>query len=217
MKSWYLNLIFFFLTINSIFCQSEVYVHWDKGGYSGDLIEFYSGNRFRLIHDESCYNYCTGAGFYKLSNDSIFLDFFQIISSESEIIKLENKGISKNISIQVLSLQDSTAINSATVFARETTRDLFDFKEKVDCNGTLKITVPTGLSIDYLRVYDDNFIDLEIYDLEQFDTDFLIKIYLSRDPLTDLKYIGPTDRREVAIKKGRRKIIYNGVTYKSSF
>ncbi len=203
------------LSISKIFSQYETYSKWENNNLRGDLMKFYPDHRFMLTHDESCYAYSSGAGFYQISNDTVFLDFFKLIPSQSEIVKLKNNGIFVNISVEVFSLKDSTPINNATVFAKVTSKEIYDIQGKVDSKGTRKFNLPIGTMIEYLRVYAHDYIDFDEYIVEKFETDYLIKIYLSGDPLTDLKYSGPIDRREIAIKKGKKKIIYNGIKYKN--
>lgn len=194
--------------------QIESYACWNNDGYSSDWIKFFENGRFNLVHDEQCYAYTHGAGVFKVSGDSIQIEFFKPMRSESQVVKNENTDKKVDVNIYVYSLQDSSVINSATVFARETTRQKFDLTEKVDSNGTKTFSLPKGRTVKYLRVYADNYIDCEIVFDEKNESDYSIKIYLSEDPFLKSDYKGVTYKKEVMIRKGKNQIVYNGRIYK---
>ena len=211
---------FYFLIIASLIftielsAQTERFICKNNDGYSSDWIVFFENGRFELVHDEQCYAYSIGAGIYKSKNDSIQLEFFKVFNSKGEVTELRNNDSLVDVTVRVYSLQDSSVIQTATVFARDTTRQKFDFIEKVDSNGTKVFSIPIGKTIKYLRVYADNYLDYEIAFLEKFINDYSIVIYLSEDPLQNRDYNGKTDNKEVLFRKGNNKIIYNGKMYK---
>ena len=194
--------------------QIESYVFWNNDGYSSDWIKFFENGRFELHHDEQCYAYTTRTGVYKVSNDSIQIEYFKLMRSESELVKVENNDNKIDVTIYVYSLKDSSLINSASMFARDTTRQKFDLIEKVDSNGTKTFSLPKGRTVKYLRVYADNYVDCEIVFEENFLSDYTIKIYLSEDPLLKSDYNGESHNKEVMIRKGKNQIFYNGRMYK---
>ena len=194
--------------------QTETYISKNNDGYSSDWIKFFDNGRFELVHDEQCYAYINGAGVFKAKNDSIQLSFFKLMDSKKEVIEKENTDKKVDVTVHVFSLQDSSIINTATVFARDTTRQKYDLTETVDSNGMKIFTIPEGKTIKYIRVYADNYVDCEIVFEEKYDSDYSVKIYLSEDPLQKRDYKGLTDNKEVLIRKGKNKIVYRGMTYK---
>jgi hypothetical protein len=194
--------------------QTETYISKNNDGYSSDWIKFFDNGRFELVHDEQCFAYINGAGVFKAKNDSIQLSFFKLMDSKKEVIEKENTDKKVDVTVHVFSLQDSSIINTATVFARDTTRQKYDLTETVDSNGMKIFTIPEGKTIKYIRVYADNYIDCEIVFEEKYDSDYSVKIYLSEDPLQKRDYKGLTDNKEVLIRKGKNKIVYRGMTYK---
>jgi len=212
--------IFYFLTITCIFFTIELsaqtgrFICKNDDGYSSDWIEFFDNGRFKFVHDEQCYAYINGAGIFKSKNDSIQLEFFKVLNSTGEVTELQNSDKRVDITIRVYSLQDSNAIQTATVFARDTSRQEFEFIEKVDSNGSKFFPIPEGKTIKYLRVYADNYIDYEIAFMETYSKDYSIVIYLSEDPLQKSDYNGTTHGKEVILWKGKNKIVYKGKIYK---
>jgi hypothetical protein len=194
--------------------QTETYISKNNDGYSSDWIKFFDNGRFELVHDEQCFAYINGAGVFKAKNDSIQLSFFKLMDSKKEVIEKENTDKKVDVTVHVFSLQDSSIINTATVFARDTTRQKYDLTETVDSNGMKIFTIPEGKTIKYIRVYADNYVDCEIVFEEKYDSDYSVKIYLSEDPLQKRDYKGLTDNKEVLIRKGKNKIVYRGMTYK---
>jgi hypothetical protein len=194
--------------------QTETYISKNNDGYSSDWIKFFDNGRFELVHDEQCYAYINGAGVFKAKNDSIQLSFFKLMDSKKEVIEKENTDKKVDVTVHVFSLQDSSIINTATVFARDTTRQKYDLTETVDSNGMKIFTIPEGKTIKYIRVYADNYVDCEIVFEEKYDSDYSVKIYLSEDPLQKRDYKGLTDNKGVLIRKGKNKIVYRGMTYK---
>ena len=194
--------------------QTETYISKNNDGYSSDWIKFFDNGRFELVHDEQCYGYINGAGVFKAKNDSIQLSFFKLMDYKKEVIEKENTDKKVDVTVHVFSLQDSSIINTATVFARDTTRQKYDLTETVDSNGMKIFTIPEGKTIKYIRVYADNYVDCEIVFEEKYDSDYSVKIYLSEDPLQKRDYKGLTDNKEVLIRKGKNKIVYRGMTYK---
>ena len=194
--------------------QTETYISKNNDGYSSDWIKFFDNGRFELVHDEQCYAYINGAGVFKAKNDSIQLSFFKLMDSKKEVIEKENTDKKVDVTVHVFSLQDSSIINTATVFARDTTRQKYDLTETVDSNGMKIFTIPEGKTIKYIRVYADNYVDCEIVFEEKYDSDYSVKIYLREDPLQKRDYKGLTDNKGVLIRKGKNKIVYRGMTYK---
>lgn len=194
--------------------QTERFVCKSDDGYSSDWIQFFENGRFELVHDEQCYAYSNGAGIFKSKNDSVQLKFFKVFNSKGEVSEVQNTDKRVDVIVRVYSLQDSNVIQTATVFARDTTRQEFDFIEKVDSNGTKFFTIPLGKTIKYMRVYADNYIDFEITFRETYVTDYSIVIYLSEDPLQKRDYNGMTDKEEILFRKGKNKIAYKGKIYK---
>lgn len=214
MKIFYISLIVSLPFSFEAIAQSERYVCRNDDGYSSDWIELFDNGRFELIHDEQCYAYSNGAGVYKVSIGSIQLEFFKSFDSKKEVTEIVSADRKVDVTIQVFSLQDSSIIRTATVFARDTTRQKFDLKQPVDSNGVKKFSIPKGKTIKYLRVSANQYIDCVLTFDERYDTDYTIKIFLSEDPLQKVDYDGITSRSGKMVRKGKNKILYNGRTYK---
>jgi len=214
MNKLYLIIIASLLLSIRVNAQTGIYVCRNNDEYSSDLIKFFENGRFELLHDEQCYAYTTDAGIFKAIDDSIQLLFFKQMDSKKEVIEKKNTDSKVDVTILVLSLQDSSTVNTAIVFARDTTRQKYDLIETVDSNGKKTFSIPEGKTIKYIRVYADNYVDCEIVFDEKYNIDYSIIIYLSEDPLQKRDYKGLTDKKGVAILKGKNKIVYMDRTFK---
>lgn len=196
--------------------QVESYVKYNNDGYSSEWIYFYENGRFEIVQDEQCYRYVKYAGLYKFQDDSIQIDFFKTILSNSEVIKSQSTDQNIDFIIHVFSLQDSTAITSATVFVSDNFRKIHDFNNQVDSSGTITISLPIEKAAKYLSVYADNYVNFELVLNDEINQDYKIRIYLSEDPLLNRYYKGETYNTDFMIRKGKKHITYDGSLYRKS-
>lgn len=212
MKAFYLILISYFLSASFLIGQSGSYVYTNENGLNSDWIILLDYGSFELVHDEQCYAYSEGSGLFEEAGDSIKLTFFLPALSETSVSKVPGGDEDFHVSIEVLSLLDSNSINNATVFAIDDKGQ--EYSGKVDSNGKKSFTIPKESGIKYLRVHADNYIACEVDIKEEQETDYLVKIYLRKDPLIDKYYSGPKSVVKTAIRTNKDTILFNGKTYK---
>ncbi len=207
-KYFFLGIICF-LSIISLKAQTGKYVYKDTTtGRIWGWIELFDSGRFEIVHSNTCHgNTCANAGMYEVIEDSVLLKFFQIFPSQKEVIEKKSLDKKVHVSIQIFCLQDSSIVSSATVFARDSLGGKFDLEEKLDSNGMKSFAIPKGKTIRYVRVRAPKYIDCEISFPEKYGTDFLIKIYLSKNPLTDRAYSGPIETQGCVYTNGTNEIL----------
>lgn len=194
--------------------QSVKYLVKDEKFYLPTYIVLFESGRYEFIKDEICYSYIDESGVYKVLGDTIQLNYFEFLKSEKEILTVKNSDEKIDVSVQVFSIKDSSMISDATVFARDTTSQRFEMNESVNSNGELTFSIPKGNTIKFMHVFAEGYRDCSLTFSEKYDFDYRIKIYLGENPNHNIDYVGPTNKGEYILKKGKNKIIFFDSVYK---
>ncbi|WP_018343675.1 hypothetical protein [Cytophaga aurantiaca] len=208
MNRYFFICIVCFLSISSLKAQTGKYVYKDSAGYISGWIELFDSGRFEIVYGDACFNTCTSAGMYEIMKDSVQLKFFQIFPSQKEVIEEKKSDKKVHVSVQIFCLQDSSIVTSATIFARDSLGRAFKLDHKIDADGMKSLAIPKGKTIRYVRVSALNYIDCEIVFPEKYDTDFSIKIYLSKNPLLEKSYSGPIETQGCLYTNGTNEILF---------
>ncbi len=122
-----------------------------------------------------------GGGNYSKSEKEIEFSFFETEESHHQLNTQKSDDGRVDIDLQVLRARDSIPIPLATIYGRDTSKQVYNFVAAADSLGRVQLKLSDGKTLKYLRIYLEFYVDEQIRFPESYDQDYSLVIYLKED------------------------------------